>query len=298
MQALALSMQEAGGGRGAQPADTDSSVQAPSGAAAADAARDGGQAGAQPASVADKERVMHEGLVATEWLQRSAAQLTYHGLVQLHDKLGEGELCVFFRNNHFSTLVKVAGELYLLATDLGYLHEPDVVWERLNQIDGDSELCDGAFRRVDLAATTAAAVAAAATAAEADAEEQAAIQASLGAAANTDFALPDELRPPAAEGAVHDSDLALALQLQREEEEAFAQHEQQAALREAEAREEARRPPRAPPADARAAPVQVSPQSRREPAYRPQEPTAPSSRGQQQVPPPARAQQRSGCLLQ
>lgn len=68
-----------------------------------------------------------------DWLSRSASQLTYYGLEKLHFHTEENQLVVFFRNNHFSTLTKHQGELYLLATDFGYLHEQDVVWERLNQ---------------------------------------------------------------------------------------------------------------------------------------------------------------------
>ena len=95
------------------------------------------------------------GLAAEEWLDRSASQLTYHGLEQLHRHTSDGGLYVFFRNNHFSTLVKHNGELYLLATDLGYLYESDVIWERLNQVDGDSLLCDREFGVIDLAARAA-----------------------------------------------------------------------------------------------------------------------------------------------
>lgn len=40
------------------------------------------------------------------------------------------------------------GALYLLATDAGYLDEPSIVWERLNEIDGDTEYVDANFRRV------------------------------------------------------------------------------------------------------------------------------------------------------
>ena len=43
------------------------------------------------------------------------------------------ELAVFFRNNHFATITKHGGELYLLATDVGFAREPLVVWERRAQ---------------------------------------------------------------------------------------------------------------------------------------------------------------------
>lgn len=85
-------------------------------------------------------------------------------LFRLQEGLKERELCVFFRNNHFCTMFKVSlicsfffhrldcnrlipvkyflllsflqyeGELYLLATDQGYLNQPDLVWEKLNEV--------------------------------------------------------------------------------------------------------------------------------------------------------------------
>jgi hypothetical protein len=43
--------------------------------------------------------------------------------------------------------------LYLLVTDAGYLDEPTVVWERLNEIDGDSEYFDENFRPLNASQT-------------------------------------------------------------------------------------------------------------------------------------------------
>lgn len=185
-----------------------------------------------------------EALVAQDWLAASANQLTYYGLEQLHRHAREDELAVFFRNNHFSTITKHKSELYLLATDVGYLHEADIVWERLNQVYGDSTLCDGAFRTLDLgerAANQARAVAEAAEAAEA-----AAIAAS--AAAAEDAAAAARLQPAGGAGGLPhgfppgqcghggggtpDSDYALALALQNEED-AAAQFAEQQQLRQA-----------------------------------------------------------------
>lgn len=90
-----------------------------------------------------------EGEMAEQFLQQTASQLTYYGLASLRNTLKEGELCVFFRNNHFSTLLKQKGELYLLVTDLGYLHEPHLVWEKLTRIDGDSIFVDNDFNLYD-----------------------------------------------------------------------------------------------------------------------------------------------------
>lgn len=46
-------------------------------------------------------------------LEDSASQLTYHGLCELNSKMKEGELAVFFRNNHFSTIYKQKSVSYI-----------------------------------------------------------------------------------------------------------------------------------------------------------------------------------------
>lgn len=51
-------------------------------------------------------RVLPAGLIAEQFLEATAAQLTYHGLCELTAAAKEGELSVFFRNNHFSTMTK------------------------------------------------------------------------------------------------------------------------------------------------------------------------------------------------
>ena len=45
-------------------------------------------------------------LIAEDFLKQTASQLTYPGLHALMGTLKEEQLCVFFRNNHFSTLLK------------------------------------------------------------------------------------------------------------------------------------------------------------------------------------------------
>ncbi len=89
-----------------------------------------------------------ERLAAIEdFLASTATQLSYHGLSQLHSHVKEREICVFFRNNHFNTMFKYEGHIYLLLTDLGYEMQPNYVWERLSQIDGDTMCCTSEFRR-------------------------------------------------------------------------------------------------------------------------------------------------------
>ena len=85
--------------------------------------------------------------VAKSFLTSSGHQLTYHGLEQLHNHVGADELCVFFRNNHFATLTKHNGVLYLLVTDLGYANTPEIVWEKLDNIDGDTEYTNEFFTK-------------------------------------------------------------------------------------------------------------------------------------------------------
>ncbi|XP_068271008.1 ubiquitin carboxyl-terminal hydrolase MINDY-1 [Nyctibius grandis] len=94
---------------------------------------------------ASDSSLVSEGLVAEQFLEATASQLTYHGLCELTAAVREGELSVFFRNNHFSTMIKHKGHLYLLVTDQGFLREERVVWESLHTVDGDSCFCDTDF---------------------------------------------------------------------------------------------------------------------------------------------------------
>ncbi|XP_042641234.1 ubiquitin carboxyl-terminal hydrolase MINDY-1 isoform X2 [Tyto alba] len=80
---------------------------------------------------ASDSSLVSEGLVAEQFLESTASQLTYHGLCELTAAVREGELSVFFRNNHFSTMIKHK--------------EERVVWESLHNVDGDSCFCDTDF---------------------------------------------------------------------------------------------------------------------------------------------------------
>ncbi|XP_067119265.1 ubiquitin carboxyl-terminal hydrolase MINDY-2-like isoform X1 [Centruroides vittatus] len=89
-----------------------------------------------------------EALIAEAYLQKSASQLTYHGLCELIATLKDEELAVLFRNNHFITMYKHKNELFQLVTDQGFLTESNVVWETLNNIEGDGEFVDSNFLTV------------------------------------------------------------------------------------------------------------------------------------------------------
>ncbi|KAF1382129.1 hypothetical protein PFLUV_G00161240 [Perca fluviatilis] len=93
---------------------------------------------------ADSSRVS-EGLVQ-QFLESTATQLSYHGLCELNTTAKEGEISVFFRNNHFSTMIKHKGHLYLLVTDQGFLQEDSLVWESLHNVEADGNFCDSDFR--------------------------------------------------------------------------------------------------------------------------------------------------------
>ncbi|GMH37565.1 hypothetical protein BSKO_05438 [Bryopsis sp. KO-2023] len=182
-----------------------------------------------------------------DWLEDTSSQLTYHGLASLHEGLKDEQLAVFFRNNHFNTILKQGRGLYLLVTDQGYMSESGVVWEKLDAVDGDTQLVNHEF--VPYTKTEQPAVP------SHDVELQQALAASLemtnnggggadptseqGRASEGDHGLPEDFLvlhpspPPRPMGGV-DADLALAMQLQEEELEA---ERQAVAAREARARQ-------------------------------------------------------------
>ncbi|RWS13118.1 hypothetical protein B4U79_03794 [Dinothrombium tinctorium] len=95
-----------------------------------------------------EQELVAEALIAEQFLEKTASQLTYHGLSQLISNIKEGELSVLFRNNHFITLYKHKKELYQLVTDQGFLTESNVVWETLNNIENDGQFVDSDFNLV------------------------------------------------------------------------------------------------------------------------------------------------------
>jgi ubiquitin carboxyl-terminal hydrolase MINDY-1/2 len=71
------------------------------------------------------------------WLEDNSAQITIDGLIQILSFLEDRKFGVLFRNNHFSTIVKINQELYALVTDIGFLNT-QIVWESIDQLDGDT----------------------------------------------------------------------------------------------------------------------------------------------------------------
>ncbi|GER40542.1 protein FAM63A [Striga asiatica] len=87
-----------------------------------------------------------QGEIIRNFMKNSANQLTVYGLFCLQDKVKEREICVFFRNNHFNAMFKYEGELYILATDQGFINQPDLVWEKLNEVNGDTVYMTSNFK--------------------------------------------------------------------------------------------------------------------------------------------------------
>jgi hypothetical protein len=96
-----------------------------------------------------KPPTAYEGEIINTFLLQTSSQLTAHGLTVLLNTLKEDELCVFFRNNHFSTLTRHNNDLYILVTDIGYEKERIIVWDLLNSVDGNSLFVTGDFKPTD-----------------------------------------------------------------------------------------------------------------------------------------------------
>lgn len=90
--------------------------------------------------------IMTRVLIAEEFLERTASQLTIHGLHELNSKIKDNEIGILFRNNHFLTLFKREGEIYTLVTDHGYLTEDNIIWETLDNIEGAGRFFDSNFQ--------------------------------------------------------------------------------------------------------------------------------------------------------
>ena len=97
------------------------------------------------AAAAYQRNARARALLLMQWVADCPSQINYHGLVELHAHLRENQMAVLYRNAHFTTVCRHGGLLYLLVTDEGYLHQPSVVWECLESLDGDTSFVDGDF---------------------------------------------------------------------------------------------------------------------------------------------------------
>jgi len=155
----------------APPAEASAAASSSAAAASTEEAASSSSAAAAPPDAAaappdaETERIIEEGLLIKDFMDRTASQLSYDGLMALHETLRERQLAVFFRNSHFSTILKYSGDLYLLCTDIafGYSH---IVWEKLDEVDGDTTYYDADFQPNTAESAEAAALAAAEAAQE------------------------------------------------------------------------------------------------------------------------------------
>ncbi|GAA5800016.1 hypothetical protein HPULCUR_005437 [Helicostylum pulchrum] len=100
----------------------------------------------QPFTLEEEEK-LHQGFIATEFLNNTAAQLTYFGLELLLNSIPIDSLFVLFRNNHFSTVYRHKNGLFMLVTDSGLVLERSVIWENITDIDqGASQFYNGNFK--------------------------------------------------------------------------------------------------------------------------------------------------------
>ncbi|PCH42550.1 hypothetical protein WOLCODRAFT_72130 [Wolfiporia cocos MD-104 SS10] len=118
-----------------------------------DVPQEGGAGGIYDTLSSEERMKVQDAIIIRDFIDKTQSQLTYHGLFTLASTLAPGELVALFRNSHLSVLHRPregAGEggLYTLVTDQVFLHEPSVVWERLEDVEGGmSAFVDADFVR-------------------------------------------------------------------------------------------------------------------------------------------------------
>ena len=84
---------------------------------------------------------------ARRFLNQHSSQLTVAGVNHLQNFISEGEVCILFRNNHFSTMTKMNDKLICLVSDEGYADRQCIVFEQL-VVCGAGSYCDGAGEEI------------------------------------------------------------------------------------------------------------------------------------------------------
>ncbi|KAF8313508.1 uncharacterized protein EI90DRAFT_3136671 [Cantharellus anzutake] len=89
----------------------------------------------------DNDTHYRDAVVIRQFLESNSTQLTYYGLFSLLDI--DSGLYAFIRNSHLSVLLRYTGpdsesSLWTLVTDSNFSREPEVVWESLGDVDGSS----------------------------------------------------------------------------------------------------------------------------------------------------------------
>lgn len=115
----------------------------------------------------NKQAKVYQATIIQKFLNNTSTQLTYSGLFKLSESLQPNSLCALFRNSHFSVLYRRPNQnlsvedpqqvfnstntpqknnnkklpqatLFQLVTDQALLHEPNAVWESLEDVDGSA----------------------------------------------------------------------------------------------------------------------------------------------------------------
>ncbi|KAM3452305.1 hypothetical protein MY3296_004596 [Beauveria thailandica] len=99
-----------------------------------------------------QEQQLYQDIMAIKiFMIESATQLTPWGIEVISKAMRPGTFAILFRNDHFSTLYchPVTMKLLTLVTDAGYNNHDEVVWESLEDVNGEiSSLYSGDFRPV------------------------------------------------------------------------------------------------------------------------------------------------------
>lgn len=91
---------------------------------------------------AEEQALLQRAHSVRQFLTQYPTQLTEYGIAFLNELLPPGNLAVFFRNDHFSTIYKPrrAGRaLMVLVTDSGFARRRNIVWQSLSGIGGEND---------------------------------------------------------------------------------------------------------------------------------------------------------------
>lgn len=195
-----------------------------------------------------EQQLYQDIMVIKMFMSESATQLTPWGIEVISKAIRPGTFAILFRNDHFSTLYchPFTMQLLTLVTDAGYSSHEEVVWESLEDVNGEmSELYSGDFRPIG--SPNPAGPSSGPSQSNGAGSEWSKVQNRRG----KDRQEEADLDMPMSPGADHeqeDRDLALALQLQEEEEqkqrEELERRRQESRLSEQFIEQQGRQPPR------------------------------------------------------
>jgi len=96
----------------------------------------------------EEESMLAAGVWLEQWLEETRTQSTPQGLRRLMETVRERELCILFRNNHFSTIFKhSSGGLCALLTDISFEDVDSAVWESIELDCNTGQILDAEFSK-------------------------------------------------------------------------------------------------------------------------------------------------------